>query len=178
VDAVIAAGRGGRFERATESLRLIESSLGTPEGAKPAVEASAEEKEGSMEIKELVEAVNALTESLKPVIAFVNESKNANAAEAQAQVDAEAVESAVAEALAAYDQKVVAIEAADLLEPQVADLKARAAKGEDITSAIEQAKAVVEAAKQTVGTPAGYVIEGAGSGYTASDFTLGRGGLR
>lgn len=176
VDLVVAAGRGGRFDRATESLRAIESSLGLPEGNKPAVEASAEEKEGIME-KEILEAINAIAESLKPVVAFVNESAAAKATEAQAQVDAEAVDAAVEEALKGYEEKVVAIEAADLLEPQVADLKARARKGEDITSAIESAKTIVEAAAQKVAesTSGGYIHE---SSAKSDGFAFSFGGRR
>lgn len=106
-------------------------------GATPAVEASAEEKEGehmSVELK----AIEALESKFD---AFVNESQTAAGAAAQAQVDAEALESAKTDAVSAYRESVKAIEAADLLEPTAEGLMDRAAKGEDITSAIEAAKA-------------------------------------
>lgn len=170
VDIVVAAGRGGRFERATESLRAIESSLGTPPAAKPGVTSASAEKETHMDekaVKALIES--ALAEALKPIVDFVNESKATKATEAQAQVDAEAVESAVTEALSTYDEKVKAIEAADLLEPQVEDLRERARKGEDITKGIESAKKIVEAAEKRL-TESKYVIEGSGAD---DDFRVG-----
>ncbi|WP_217181635.1 hypothetical protein [Streptomyces sp. AC495_CC817] len=163
VDIVVAAGRGGRFKRAEESLRAIESSLGKPGGTKPAAEASAEEREGEhMDEKEkaFVAAVAAaVAESIKPVIDFVNESATKKAEESQAQVDAEAVDAAVMEALDSYEGKIAAIDAAELLPPQVESLKARARKGEDITEAITEAKAVVEAAREIGGgEPRGHTI--------------------
>lgn len=106
-------------------------------GATPAVEASAEEKEGES-MDEVLKAIEALSTR---VDAFVNESQTAKGAAAQAQVDAEALESAKTDAVSAYRTSVEAIEAADLLEPTAEGLRDRAAKGEDITSAIEAAKA-------------------------------------
>lgn len=116
-------------------------------GEKPAVEASAEEEEGE-HMDEVLKAIEALNAKFD---AFVNESQTATGAAAQAQVDAEALESAKTDAVSAYKESVKAIEAADLLEPTAEALKDRAAKGEDITSAIESAKAddakYLEAAK-------------------------------
>ncbi len=81
VDVVAAAGRGGRFERAVESLHEIETSEGTQNAEHaPAAPGKTNSKESSMEIEELLsearkvtEAMNtalvefrALTESLKP----------------------------------------------------------------------------------------------------------------
>lgn len=107
-------------------------------GAKPTVEASAEEKEGEHMDEAVLKAIEALSTR---VDAFVNESQTAKGAAAQAQVDAEALESARTDAVSAYKESVAAIDAADLLEPTAEALKDRAAKGEDITSAIESAKA-------------------------------------
>src|SRR5690606_6271369 len=109
---------------------------------KPAVEASAEEREGDHMDKEIREAFTALESKFD---AFVNESKAAKEGEAQAQVDAEALESARADGVAAYRKSVEAIEAAKLLAPTGDALKARAAQGEDITDAIEPAKKADEA---------------------------------
>lgn len=113
----------------------------TDQGATPTVEASAEEKEGEHMSKEL-EAIEALNAKFD---AFVIESRTAKGAEAQAKVDAEALESAKTDAVTAYGKSVEAIEAAKLLKPTAEGLRARAATGEDITSAIEAAKADDEA---------------------------------
>ncbi len=104
---------------------------------KPAAEASAEEREGDHMEKEMLERFTALESKLD---AFVNQSKAAKEGEVQAKVDAEALESARAEGVAAYQKSVEAIEAAKLLKPTAEGLKVRAAKGEDITDAIESAK--------------------------------------
>lgn len=146
---------------------------------KPAVEASAEEKEGNhmdeKDIKAVAAALAAaVAESIAPVLTFVNESKTAREAAAQAQVDAEAVETAVNEALAGYEEKVALIEAADLLEPQVEDLKRRARLGEDITKAVEHEKAVVTAAKALAESADTTVIKQSGKKH---DYTI-RGGRR
>lgn len=129
--------------------------------SKPAVEASAEEKEGSMkpeEIQALVESAAksvaaAVVESIGPVLDFVNESKSAQGAEVQAKVDAEAIATANESAVAAYKAAVEKIDAAELLAPLAADLKTRAAKGEEITESEISAKkqesdALVEAAEK------------------------------
>lgn len=137
---------------------------------KPAAEASAEEKEGNMD-KEILEALVALKESLTPLVAFVTESQTAAIARAQAEAQdtaAESVDAAVDAALVTYDEKLAAIEAAELLAPQVADLRAQAREGKDVTSAIESAKAVVEAAKQ-LGEGAPHGRFGGASTKTASD---------
>lgn len=65
VDFVVAAGRGGRIERAMESFRAIEASIGHPmdDGAPTGV-ADTEEREQKMEKAELVAAFQ---EALKPV---------------------------------------------------------------------------------------------------------------
>lgn len=122
-------------------------------GYEPATEASVEEREGEHMDEKVIEALvnRAIETALAPVIASVSESKAAKAAEAQAKVDAEALESAATNAVEAYEEQVVAIEAAKLLAPTAEGLKARARKGEDITSAIEAAKVadekILEAAK-------------------------------
>lgn len=145
VDVVVAAGRGGRFEQARESLKTIESSLGITEGSKPSVEASAQEEEGNM-TKEEMQAI--LAEALAPVLADVAALKTAATEKATAEADAEAISTAVAEALTSYDEKVAAIAAeADLIESQRAVLTESARKGEDITEALEGAKAIAAEAK-------------------------------
>lgn len=162
VDIVVAAGRGGRFKRAEESLRVIESSLGTPEGNQPAAEASAEEKEGEI-MEEVLKAIEALTASLQPVITFVNESAAAKAGETQSEATAEALETARAEGVKAATESLTAIDAAALPAKIAEGLKAKVLEGKDVTEAIADAKAVLEAAKEAEGDkPFGHVIESAG----------------
>lgn len=136
IDIVSYPGRAGSgLSRKIEAAREA--------AGKPAVEASAEEREGE-HMEKVLEAIAGLAETLKPIVAFVNESKSAKDVEAQAKVDAEALEAAATEAVSAYGKSVEAIEAAKLLKPTAEGLRARAAKGEDITGAIEAAKAADE----------------------------------
>lgn len=116
--------------------KLYESAIAGPE--KTTVIA-AEENGNEMELEKVVEAVEALTAQ---VSALVAEKESAKASEAQVQADAEAVKTAVE----AYDAAVKAVDEADLLQPQRETLLSAAKRGEDITAAIESAKAVKEAA--------------------------------
>jgi hypothetical protein len=151
------------------------SSAAAGRGSKPAAEASAEEREGE-HMDEVLKAVEALATKFD---AFVNESKAAKEGEAQAKVDAEALESARNQGATAYEKSLEAIEAAELLEPIAEGLKARARKGEDITDAIESAKAdstkFLEAAKKRLeesddDTPViGRVREGATGSKSAAE---------
>jgi hypothetical protein len=153
------------------------SSPAAGRGTKPAVEASAEEREGE-HMDEVLKAIEALNTKFD---AFVNESKAAKEGEAQAKVDAEALESARTESVSAYKAGVEAIEAAKLLKPTAEALKARAAKGEDITNAIESAKtadeAYLAAAKEHLAEShddddepvIGRIREGAGQAKTAAE---------
>lgn len=127
----------------------------------PAVIVAEEEKETNME--KVLEAIEALAESLKPVVAFVSEAATKRAEDAQAEVDQTAVDAAVESALAGYEEKVAAIEAAELLAPQVEALKVEARKGVDVAPLIESAKAIVEAARDTLAGDNGdtHIIESA-----------------
>lgn len=147
IDIVVAAGRGGRFESARESLRTIESSLGAPRADKT-IEASVdEEKEGNMLTKEDVQAI--IAEALTPVVAAVAELKTAATEKATAEANAEATAEAVTEALTSYDEKIAAIAAEkDLLKSQRATLTESARKGDDITEALASAKATAAEAKE------------------------------
>ena len=91
-------------------------------------------------IGKLTVAVEALTESGKK--------------EAQAEVDAVALQTAVEAGVKAYADAIEAIDAAELLPSQEADLRDRAAKGEDITSAIESAKVIAKEARDAAGAQA------------------------
>lgn len=165
VDVVIAAGRGGRFE-ITESYRQIYESARTQAPTKTPTTQVAEGKDDSMEIADVVKAVEALTTQVSALVAARNEEADASA---QRQADATAVEAAVS----AYSAAVAEIDAAELLDVQVEALRARAAKGEDITAAIAEAKAVKEAAVEAAGRiseSAGLRDFGTGSDITFSGF--------
>lgn len=134
VDVVIAAGRGGRFE---ESLKKIYSDR-VSEDAKPGA-ASAQDPR-TKEAHMTPEQLNELTESIKAAI--VESFKTL--AEAKATNDKQ--DQTLEEALAAYAETVKLIDEADLLPSQTESLKARAAKGEDVSAAIAEAKALKDEA--------------------------------
>ena len=121
-------------------------------------------KEDEMTIEELAAEIQKLQDSLSALV-DVQESKS------RVEAEAETVEEAVATALESYDAVLEAIESADLLPSQAADLRARARAGEDITDAIEAAKKVKaeadELAKES-GSPKGKTLnEGATVQYGA-----------
>ena len=93
--------------------------------------------------KEILDAITALKSAID---ALAEPAKAKTEADSQAAVDAKVeaeVGAKVDAALAGYEEKVVAIEAAELLPSQVESLKAEARKGNDVTALIESAKAVV-----------------------------------
>lgn len=104
--------------------RLYESAL-----ARAKFEFREEKKD--MDMKEVVEQLEALTKAVTPLV-------EAHAAEVEAREAHDDEKTAVER----YDAAVKAIDAADLLPAQVEDLRARALKGEDIVEAIESAKAI------------------------------------
>lgn len=143
VDVVIAAGRGGRFE---ESLRKIYTDRVAEDaaGSQPGAEASAQDitKEQHMtpeQFTELQETLKAaIVESMKTI--------------AEAKVEKDEHEITLEEAVAAYAEQVKAIDEADLLPTQAESLKAKAAKGEDIADALEEAKKIRDEARAAVQT--------------------------
>jgi len=146
VDFVVAAGRGGRVERAMESFRAIESSVGKPDG-KPDNNSLSGTEKGKMD-KETLDAINAaVAEALKPVSTFIAEFNTDKDAKLQANVDQAAVDAQVAERLSAYKEKEKLIESAGLFPSQIEAIKAEALKGADVAPLIESAKKVVDEAK-------------------------------
>ena len=139
VDIVDYPGRPGsglaqKIERARESYR-------------PTAESSAEEKETHMD-KEIAEAIKlAVAESLKPIVDFVTNAKTAEEKAAQAQVDDQAIESAISERFDSYAVAEEAVKAAKLFPSQEAALIADARKGIDVTERIAEAKKVVDEAR-------------------------------
>lgn len=136
VDVVIAAGRGGRFELNESVRKIYESRRGdSDQTTTTAVE---ERKDNETMDEKAIEAINALTAQ---VSALVADKENAKASEAQVEADAKAV----ADRLDAFEAAVKAVDGADLLTPQREALLASAKRGEDVTQAIEDAKAFKEA---------------------------------
>lgn len=135
VDMVSYPGREG----SGLTTKLYESAISHSTKTPDASSAPATKKEGSMD-KEVLEAIQALTAT---VTAFVTEQKVASEAADKAKADADAAATSVESALAAYNEKVTAIEAvADLLPSQVTALRAEALKGTDVAPLIESAKTI------------------------------------
>ena len=165
VDIVVAAGRGGRFKRAEESLRVIESSLGLAESNKPGATAAPGEKERNMEIKELAERFDAFAKTLEPVVAFVAEQKAAaDAAVAEAEAKAAAATEEKDAAIESYSTAVKAVSEAELLPSQKDEILAAAKAGKDIAPLLESAKKVIAEAKELNGAPVGFVITESAAG--------------
>lgn len=140
LDVVIAPGARGKF---LESARKAYESASAGEKTPPAT-AAVDNERNEMD-EQTIEAIKALTVQ---VSALVAQKETAAVEAAQHTADAEAVASAVE----AYDAAVKAVDEADLLAPQREALLASAKRGEDISAAIESAKAVKEAAIEAAGT--------------------------
>ena len=143
LDVVIAAGARGKFlesARKTYAKRVENASADS---------AGVTEEEGLSEMaeKDVLDAIGKLTVAVE---ALTESGKK----EAQAEVDAVALQTAVEAGVKAYADAIEAIDAAELLPSQEADLRDRAAKGEDITSAIESAKVIAKEARDAAGAQA------------------------
>lgn len=148
VDIVVAAGRGGKFDRAAEALRAIESSLGKPEGTTRTAAPVGEKEDAVTEeqLNKLIEAIgtafdakfSTLVEALKPAPKGKDE-------EITPEKAAEAAVAAYATARDAVDQ------VEGLLPSQRKALLKAASTGADVAPLIESAKSLVEEAKTEFG---------------------------
>lgn len=140
VDVVIAAGAGGRFERAMESFRVREGA----DSAKPSA-TSAQGKEKEI-MEEKLDALIAL------MTTFVSESKAKAEKDTQVEADAETIEKAQVAAVEAYDAEIAKIEAEreHLLPSQIESLRAEAKAGKDVTTSLDIAKKIVTEARTTL----------------------------
>ncbi|MDF2506237.1 MAG: hypothetical protein K0Q52_96 [Microbacterium sp.] len=179
VDIVVAAGRGGRFKRAQESLRTIESSLGIPEGNQPGSTSAPDStnlQENTMDPKALAEAlVPLLADALKPMTDFLAE----EGARRQAEADAAAQTPEVKDAVEAAITSVEAIKAAKVLPSFETKLIESAKTGADVTADLEFAKTVTAEAKGPKAPeafPSSYVHESATGASADDDFSLNLGG--
>lgn len=118
VDIVAAPGAGGRFESVMENYRHSTE--------------SETERKDTKNVDEVIEKLNAISDTLAQFV-------SGKQVEAEATADAVAVEAAVAEALTEYDERVEAIEAADILEHKKDELRKLAREGKDITDALASA---------------------------------------
>lgn len=138
VDVVVAPGARGEFL----AERLKEMYVSSVEDAsKPSVTVAQEVKEGdTMELEKAIEALTAKVDAL------IADKEKAVAAEAQAEADAQAVAAAVEQ----YSAAVEAVDAAELLDVQKAEILEAAKSGADIEQMIESAKKIKEAAVKAV----------------------------
>lgn len=145
--------------------KLYESARAGSDEAK--VIAASEGKDNDMEIEKVVEAVEALTAQMAELVA---DKKNAEAAEVQAKADAEAVATAVE----AFEAAVKAVDEAELLAPQKAEILEAAKRGAEVAPLIESAKAVRDAAVAAVKSSDEKITEGRVLGAGSEGFSLAK----
>jgi hypothetical protein len=167
VDVVTVPGAGGAIlERLTESYKRAVS-VGEPEVALT---------DGDNEKGNIVDE-NAILEAIANLDSKVQTLLDAMMEEVKADADADAVATDVEARIEAYDAAVSAIEAADLLPSQVASLRESAKRGEDVTSAIESAKAIALEAREVFAAKADATETGRiGEAATVEDYRIA--GLR
>ena len=140
VDLVVAAGRGGKFERVAESLGLL-----------PKASATAGEEEVTHMEKDIEVRFDGLTKAIENLVSTLEGKAKA---ELQVEADTSAVNRAVESRLSDYDKAVSLITEAKLTESQTAAARAIALRGEDVAPFIEDAKKVLAEAKAlSTGTP-------------------------
>ena len=93
--------------------------------------------------KEILDALNGVKDALN---ALTSEKAEKAATAAKVEADAEAAKVAAESAVSHYSAAVEAVDAADLFESQRKSILAAAAKGEDVSELISEAKAVKEEA--------------------------------
>lgn len=161
VDLVAFPGRPG----SKLTTQMYESARAASDEA-PVVTSAQDNQEGEI-VDEVLKELRALAALLTPLAAFVTESKTADAAK-KAEVDAdaltEAAEKLAKAAVESYSEKASAIEKAEILPSQKAELLEQAKTGVDVTPLIESAVKIVAEAKTVLSESAGksgYVQESA-----------------
>ena len=169
VDAVVAAGRGGRFVVARESLLAIESALGVPEvnqpGSTSAPGSPTPKEKSSMDLSP--QDIQALAEALKPsLVEALTPAAPAAPAAPEPATDAQ-----IEEAVEKATKSVEAVKEAKLTPSLEKPLLEAARKGKDVTAGIAEAQAILAEARQgqtpaaTPGRPSTFVAtESATSG--------------
>lgn len=138
VDVVIAPGARGKF---MENMRKTYDSARRVESTKPSTTVVQEDEGDNMD--EVKEALAKLTDQVSALVAKENE---AQAAEAQIKADNAEAERRVESFAAA----VKAVDEAELLEVQRANILEAAKKGADVAPLIESAKEIRDAAIEAV----------------------------
>lgn len=163
LDVVLAAGARGKF---LESMKKTYARMSAKEASTASVEDTPDtEGLSPMAEKDVLEAISKLTVAVEAMTESKHQEAKAEADNAAAMVDASKQVEAFAAALEAISQ-------AGLLPTQVESLKTRAKAGEDITAAIEEAKAIAVEARTAVQESldthdeSGRFTEGAGTTYT------------
>lgn len=122
--------------------KVSERALSLLESARTAALAD-ERKEESMTPEEMKALVDkSVAEALAPVLAFVSEQKQAAEAAEAAKAGSDEDKPTVEDAITAYAAAAKLVDEADIFPTQEAALLASAAKGEDITAALETAKTI------------------------------------
>lgn len=136
--------------------KLYESAISAGD-ERPVVSSAQENRKETenMDLEQVGALLTALTDKVDSLVA----SKQVEAEQAaQAEVDAEAIAEAVDKALAAYDERVAAIESADILDHKREALRKLAREGKDIAAPL--AEAVEDNIKAREAYAAGRVVEG------------------
>jgi len=158
VDLVIAAGRGGKFEKVAESLGLLPKASAT---------AGEEEVTSMKTIDDVSAEIGVLS---KAVEALVSTLEGKAKATLQVEADTAAVEKLAEARLADYDKAVGIISEAKLTESQAAEARGLALKGQDIAPFIDNAKKVLAEALVLAGAkPGEKVAEHLGGGESNTD---------
>lgn len=138
VDVVVEPGAGGSMSPTLQENRRALHGLVT------------ENKEVENDMEKELQDLTATVAGLATQVESLIKANTPDPAEEQEKID-------IASAVEAYAAAAEAIDAADLTEGQRKDLKARALQGEDVTEAIEAAKAlkaeITESIKPAPGTP-------------------------
>lgn len=164
VDLVVAAGRGGKFDRVAEGLRRITEASAT----------AGEKEDNLMEIKELSDDFTKKFDGLTKIVEGLVSTLDGTAqAKLQIEADTSAVDKIVESRLADYDKAVGLISDAKLTESQSASLRALALKGEDVAPHIEAAQKVLAEARAVGDAPEGGRIAENHLGGGASNTDIG-----
>lgn len=163
VDFVVAAGRGGRVERAMESLRILETSTEVEDGTATAdADIQEDEVENMEELKAsvaaLAESVTALTVKVDSIVTLTESAAEASQDTVDAFAVAEELATAVAEANLPEVGRKRVIEA----------VKGGSAVAEAVAAEVAYVKAVTESvAASSEPVAGGRVVEG-GTGFSLS----------
>lgn len=165
VDFVVAAGRGGRVERAIESLRQIETSAEAENGAASADADNVKKERIAMdELKALIESLATQVSALESKVDSIVTLSESAADAASAKVDAFEVADELSKAVAEHGLPEKARKRA------IESVKGGKAIAEAVKDEAEYVKEIREAKTETVTAPYGRVVEGDGADYEFRGF--------